>query len=222
MIGSQLRPVLDEMTEAGLSIQKGRVIAAGTGDLRICLGEDRYVARRALSCLVDPRPGDLVLAALDGPAAYILAVLERPEAAGQVTDLVVEGPARLRVDRGSLTLQAEDDLNLAAGRELAAVSDRVSVRAQRGLARITKCAFVGRLLRSQVGRVQSVALEIDQVCRRLTQRLEESYRYVREHDETQAGSSRLLVEDLHTVHSKNTLVMAEEHVTINGQQINLG
>lgn len=223
MIGGPLRQVVDDMAETGLCLQKGRVIAAGAGEVRISLGQERYAARRAMSCLVDPRPGDLVLAVVENPElAYILAVLERPETAGQPTDLVVDGPARLRVDNGSLTIQAESDLNLAAGRELAAVSDRVSIRAQRARARITNCSFVGRFFRSQLGRVQAVALEVDQVCRRLTQRLEESYRYVREHDEVQAGSSRLLVEDLYTVHSKNTLVMAEEHVTINGQQINLG
>ena len=63
---------------------------------------------------------------------------------------------------------------------------------------------------------------MDQTVRRLTQRLQDSFRFVKDHDETQAGSTRYLVEDTLTMNAKNAVHMAEEIVTINAEQVHLG
>ena len=67
-----------------------------------------------------------------------------------------------------------------------------------------------------------VAETVENIFCRLTQRLENAFCYVKEHEEVQAGSSRRLVEDTMTVHSKNAIHMAEEVIKLNAGQVHLG
>jgi len=67
-----------------------------------------------------------------------------------------------------------------------------------------------------------VADTVDTVYRRLTERLINAVRFVKEDEEVQTGSTRYLVEDTLTMHSKNAVHMAEEIVTINAEQVHLG
>jgi hypothetical protein len=204
-------------------LESGRVAGAEGRSRRVVTADGEFIAERAVSCLVEPSAGDTVLLAV-GPAGegYVLAVLRR-EAPGETpTRLVVDGPATLRVRQGSLSVAAEGDLTLAAARTLGCVASGVSVKADRGSVRVTRMSVTGRFLKSTVQRVRSVALDVDAVCRRLTQRLGDSFRYVSDHDETQAGTQRVLVENTATLHSKNTMIVSEEHVVVNAEQIHLG
>jgi hypothetical protein len=217
-------PVLLEGTgSASPELAYGRVLAVDGRRYRIQSESGNCVVDRAVSCLVEPVAGDTVLVASD-PAGngFILAVLQR-EATGEApTRLLLDGPASLEVRDGSLAVTADRDLTLAAGRRLGCVAADVSVRADRGSVRVTRMSMAGRVLRSTIQRVRSVALDVDAVCRRMTQRLGDSFRYVSDHDETQAGTQRVLVEETATLHSKNTLIVSEEHVVVNAEQIHLG
>jgi hypothetical protein len=203
-------------------LESGRVTGAEARSYRVLTADGECNAERAVSCLVEPAAGDTVLLAV-GPSGegYVLAVLRR-EAPETPTQLLLDGPANLRVRDGSLTVAAEGDLTLAAARTLGCVATGVSVQADRGTVRVTRMSVTGRFLKSTVQRVRSVALDVDAVCRRLTQRLGDSFRYVSEHDETQAKSQRVLVEQTATLHSKNTMIVSEEHVVVNAEQIHLG
>lgn len=204
-------------------LETGRVLGADGRSYRVLVAGGECTAERAVSCLVEPAAGDTVLLAA-GPSGdgYVLAVLRRESPGETPTQLVLDGPASLRVRDGSLSVAAEGDLSLAAARTLGCVASDVSVRADRGSIRVTRMSVAGRFLKSTVQRVRSVALDVDAVCRRLTQRLGDSFRYVADHDETQAKSQRVLVEDTATLHSKNTMIVSEEHVVVNAEQIHLG
>ena len=60
---------------AAAYLETGRVERV-TGGLRVTLGDDRFEARRAKSCLVAPEPGDRVLCALEDDGVFVLAVRE--------------------------------------------------------------------------------------------------------------------------------------------------
>jgi len=201
------------------SLEYGRVLSAGAGRFQVETSFATVEAARAVSCLVEPASGDKVLLAVDiTGSAWVLSVLET---AGEV-NLAVDGDARLSVRGGSLTVASGRDLNLACPGGLSAVSGEVSVHAVKGSAVIEKASFMGRALKTQFKRVKAVAASVDQVFKRFTQRSQESTRFVKEHDEVQAGSQRVLVEDLCALHAKNHSMMAEEHVVINADQIHMG
>lgn len=104
--------------QAGLQMEESRVTA--------CLAVDRYllgngrIARPAVSCVVRPAVGDLVLAAAGEADCYVLHILAREQ--GGCAALSVPGAEELRVEQGSLTLfamnkmaiQSLQDLELAA------------------------------------------------------------------------------------------------------------
>ncbi|NLI47694.1 MAG: DUF3540 domain-containing protein [Acidobacteria bacterium] len=204
-------------------LETGRIVAGHGRLFKVRTAAGDVSAHQAFGCLVAPRPGDAVLVAVGADGKdYILSVLERDATVPAATEMILDGPVNLRVQGGSLALQTDGDLRLASRQDIACASRRIAVAAHQGRVRIGRLAFVGRFLSSQVARVKSVALGMDVVCRRLTQRLGNSFRYVKELDETQSTSSRVVVEDLLTMHSKNTLIMSEEHVTVNAEQIQLG
>ncbi|RLG68848.1 MAG: hypothetical protein DRO11_08520, partial [Methanobacteriota archaeon] len=80
----------------------------------------------------------------------------------------------------------------------------------------------GKIFNLQVKHIKTVSATVENVCKRLTQRLKDSFRFVKDLEEVQTGSTRYLVEDTLNMHSKNTVLMSEEIVTINGEQIHLG
>ena len=187
--------------------------------VRTSFGE--IAAVRAAGCLLEPADGDKVLLAVDiGGGAYVLSVLERD--ASLAAELAVDGDARLSARGGSLTLAAERDLSLRCGQGLSAVAGSVSVQAGRGTAVIERVRVAGHSLKTRFKRVNSLAQTVDMACRRYTQRLTDCFRFVKEHDEVQAGSQRVLVEELMALHAKNHSIMAEEQVVINAGEIHLG
>ena len=201
------------------SLEYGFVRTGTSGRFEVETAFGTILAARAVSCLVEPAAGDKVLLSVDlAGAAYVLSVLE---SASPVT-LAVDGDTRLAVRGGSLTLAADKDLALSCPGELTAASGEISVHASRGSAVIDRMSFMGQTLKTQFKRVRCVAKSVDQMFKRFTLRAQESSRFVKEHDEVQAGSQRVLVEDLCALHAKNHSIMAEDQVVINAEQIHMG
>jgi len=181
------------------------------------------VAEKAVSCLVKPEIGDRVLISLDQTGnSFILSVLQRPKHKNPKVDLVFHGDVRLHVKKGGLSLASDDKVSIASQEELAFVSKGVSVHANEGKVKIERLSYIGRILHSQVKRIKVIANTVENTFRRLTQGLENAFRFIREYEEIQSGSTRYLVEDTLTMHSKNAVHMAQEIVTINGEQVHLG
>ena len=181
------------------------------------------LARTAAGCLVRPRTGDRVLLCVAGDGeCYVLSVLERAGGPEQETCLEFDGNVSLHAKGGDLSFTADRDLTLASEQSMALASRKVSIHAGVGEAVIEHLSVAGRALQSRIKRIRTVASSVEQTARRFTQRLRDSFRYVEDQDEVQCGSARYLVEDSLTLHSKNTVHMAEEIVTINAEQVHLG
>jgi len=189
--------------------------------VRTILGE--AISEQAVSCLVQPRAGDTVLLSQDNAGnCFILSVLKRSAHQAGQTDLVLDGEVNLHVKDGGLSLTSDKDLRMVSREAITCTSSTISVHADEGKARIMRFSFLGDLLKTQVRRMKTVALTMDNICRRLTQKLGNSLCFIREHEEVQSGSSRHLVEETMSLHAKNVMQTAEEHVTVNAEQIHLG
>ncbi len=193
--------------------------------------EDRFVVRtlrgeatawQALGCLVRPAVGDKVLVSVDqGGERWILSVLSRPDAS-RPTELVLRGDVRLHAHQGDLSLTSRKDVTVGAGQRLNMASDAVSLAARKADIRVEKMRLLGRVFSAQIKKVRCVGKSVESVFHRLTQRLTDSFRFVAEHDEVQSGSSRQLVEETLTVHSRNEIHTAEELVKLDADQVHLG
>ena len=174
----------------------------------------QITAERAFGCLVQPQTADTVLLSIDEDGnCFILSVLIREDKKRR-TELSFRGDVGLTVTDGDLTLSSEQ--------KMAFVSAKIAVHADKGEAVIERFSFVGKVFKSQVKRILVVANSVEHVFRRFTQRLQDSFRFVKDHEEVQTGNTRYLVEDTLTLHAKNANHMAEELVTINAEQIHLG
>ncbi len=202
-------------------LEYGQVVATEAGRFTVRGAWGLVRAEAAASCLVQPQPGDRVLMVTDREAeAYILSVLKRGRAGR--TRLVFDGQVDLKVNGGGFSLAADAGLSLASGDKLDLAADKIAVHADRGQAVIGKISFVAKTLRGRVKRIKMVASSVENTFRRLTQRLQDAFRFVEDQEEIQTGSTRYLVEDTLTMNSKNAVHMAEEIVTINAEQVHLG
>ncbi|MEA1936193.1 MAG: DUF3540 domain-containing protein [Thermodesulfobacteriota bacterium] len=204
-------------------MEYGYVQEAGERYFSVLTSYGGVISERAVSCLVQPEAGDTVLLSVDMSGnAFILSVLKRDVTEGMETDIVFDGPVNVQVKGGDLSLTSDIGMTIAAGEGLSFAGQKISVDADEGAAKISKLEFIGTFLDSQIKKVKHVADTVDTVYRRLTERLVNAVRFVKEEEEVQTGSTRYLVEDTLTMHSKNAVHMAEEIVTINAEQVHLG
>jgi hypothetical protein len=204
---TKIRAQVEPYMEYGAITAEGKtpVVETATG---------AYDAVIAASCLVRPGLGDRVLVSLDSDGAcYVLAVLTRGRLKGSENDLFFEGDVRLHTEGGSLTLSSTEEVSLT--------SDRVSVTARTGEAAFHDLSLTGVNLSTRFGAIRAIAGEVEHIFHRLTERLVDAFRFVKDHEEVQTGSTRYVVEENLTMHSKNAMHVAEELVSINAEQINL-
>ena len=176
-----------------------------------------WSAKRAVSCLVAPRAGDSVLLSFDKEGGcFILSVLTREPSPGSGSgcELLFEGDVDLHVQKGSLNISADEGVLMA--------SERISMAGKTGEAIFGNFSFAGSAFSAQVGTIKTVAGKVENIFQRLTERFVDVFRFVKDHEEVQTGSTRYLVETNLTMHSKNAMHVAEEIVTINAEQIHLG
>lgn len=177
-------------------------------------------AARAAGCLLEPQPGDLVLAAVStGSGAYITTVLERGAASEE---------ARLGLPAKTV-VEAEQELTLrahelsAVGRESASLeAPACSVTTVVGQARFERFSMIGIQVKAKLAELKSVIGSIDTTADRMVQRLSRSYRRIRDFEDNRIGRWRCLVDELFSVRSKESSLTAEKQVKIDADKISLG
>ncbi len=204
------------------NLEYGTITSSDGGDcfsVKVSFG--KITAEKAISCLLEPIVDDLVLVSLDiSGSCFILSVLKRT-AEEKVHHLTVPGDCVLESRSGSLDLRADRDLHLSAAAAVEVTGNRLSVSANSGEALINTLTLLGKGLHVRVKRITTVAKTIEQTLKRLTQRMENSDRFVEDHEEVQTGSTRYLVEDTLTTHAGNTINISEELHTMHAEQIHM-
>jgi hypothetical protein len=175
---------------------------------------------RAASCLLDPMVGDLVLLSRDELGdAFVLAVLRRKENAP--AGLTFEQDLRIHSRHGAVSLSAGTNLGLAAGREMRVLAERVELRSESNLVETGVMTLNASRFSGRIKQLKLVADRVEQIARRLTERLVETWRFVAGHEEVQTQSSRRLTAETHVEHAKNIVQTAEESINCNANRINL-
>ncbi|MGL1932062.1 MAG: DUF3540 domain-containing protein [Desulfotalea sp.] len=196
----------------GPQLEYGKVISTGE-NLVVATPMGELIARKAVSCFVAPEVGDTVLLSLDTqPDVWVLSVLERLSSVPKTVEL--DGDSILRVNNGSLTISAADELNC--------ISKKTALYADETEVVVTTAKLTAVLFTSNVERVKRVAGYVDDISREFTRRVKNYFRFTEEHEECQAESSRILVEETMTIHSKNSVIVSKENVKIDGELIHMG
>ncbi len=180
-----------------------------------------FTARRAASCLVEPRPGDRVLACRQpGGDSFVLAVLEA--AAGDETVIAVEGDLRLNLDSGHFTVAAQEGIDMATAGTLETVAGQVKIDALRGRINLHELIFKGARLQAGIERVRLLAASAETVVQRLVQRAKRVFRTVEEDEIVRAGRVDVSASKTMSLSGKYTVMTARQDVKIDGERIHIG
>lgn len=185
----------------------GTVVKTTDGLFKVHTSEGIFHASRAVSCLVAPEEGDLVL--LAGPCSaglYVLAVLERPGCCD--ARISTEGNLTFELSSGRLTVAATEGVDLISKKAVSVAADRLEARVREG------SLFLSR--------VRMIAGVVNSTLDHLSQTVKRVYRRVTELEHVRAGQIDCVAEGNLRLHGQNTLVTARELVKADAKQIHFG
>ncbi len=199
----------------------GIVVREEASEFMVRTGGGDCPARRAISCLMMPEQGDLVLLTVtEARVAYILAVLEREE--GVTHRLELDGDLEVKLRGGRFILAAQNGVDLASAQAISITTPLLKMNADEGSLVLRKFAFFASLVDAEINRFKLLTSCCDWVADRLLQKLKRSYRFVEEVEHVRAGQIDYVARQNMRMHGKNALVTAEALVKLDGDQIHVG
>ncbi len=162
-------------------------------------------AKKAISCLIEPKMGDKVVLFMDDKEIYITTVLETKENA--TLEIVAKNDINIRSKNGDITLNAEQSINSFA-QKANIVIEEVSVLSAIATLKADTISVIASVYQ---GLIDSVTL-----------RYKTLNKSVDGHEEHQSISSRRVIKgsDIHQV--DESITIAKGQVKIDAQQINMG
>jgi hypothetical protein len=215
-----MRNLAKKLCSEELYTEAATVLRAGEGQLWLRAGDRELAADRAVSCLVEPEPGDRVLVATGETDCVVLAVLSRPGDGAPC--ISAPGNLAIRLGRGRLSLAARDGVEVTTPRELAVSAASVALRALEGSVVVETLRLLGSRLHAEISKVRLVAAEVDSLAERVRARVKRSYRFIEEFDQVRAEHLDYRARGVARVHGENTVITAAEIAKLDGEQILVG
>jgi hypothetical protein len=177
-------------------------------------------ARRALSCLIEPEPGDTVLVGGTAERPFVLAVLERRGDAP--LRVVLPGDAEIHAAHGRLSLSGEEGLALTSPAKVEITAPEVSVIGRAARFVLNEVTHVGRSLTCHVSRLKVVGETLETMMQQVMARAKRSFRVVDETDLLRSGEIDHRAEGTLHLRGQNAIVTATTIAKVDAGQIHLG
>jgi hypothetical protein len=199
----------------------GEVVGADGARFDVRAGGRRLRARRAVSCLVAPEVGDVVLvSSTEDGASYVLAILEREE--GAAASIQLDGDLSLALPAGRFTVAAQEGVEVVSAQSVSITSGSVQVSAVDGEVSLERLTLLSTVVRAEIDRLKVLAESLDATTDRIALRAKRAYRTVEEIDQVKAEQIDYTAEKIMNLHGGSTLVTAEELVKLDAGQIHVG
>jgi hypothetical protein len=199
----------------------GIVVECGSHGIRVEAEDEIFLARRAVSCLVEPAIGDRVLIAGDlGGDAFVIAVLERLVPASIRVSLA-EGVS-LGVQDGRFVVAAARGMDFVSAKDMTLTASDLTLRAPNGRVFFDHLAYIGQRVFAQAEGIRLVGRFFDAVVERISHKVKRSYKVVEEMDSVRSEQIDYRATKNLSLRGENSLVTAKELVKIDGEQIHLG
>lgn len=219
--------MLDTLKNSGQAAELSRAVIQATGEVErneggyvvVSTADGVHRARLAVSCLVQPVCGDIVMVARYTTELYVLAVLERH--VDVETQVRFDRSVNLAVD-GDLTLTATGRATLAGGDEATIGAEKVSVRGDTVELTGRHISIVGQAVQWIADTLESTARLVKQVADVWTAHARTHHRQVNEIELVRAGHMDLRAEHVINVGSTHTIMKSRELTKIDGKQIQVG
>lgn len=165
----------------------------------------------ALSCLLQPEVGDIVLFSQSGQQGYILAVLERKKSEKSIINL----PNHTQI-------HAEHGVQINAGPLFSLKTKQMVVQAEQSLIQSQQLNLTGEKISSSWNTTQSKTQHQKQQIGQLTQLISQRSTHITQHDELRANSQRLIIAQQWRVRAKSADIKAQQYVAVDAEKIHLG
>lgn len=181
---------------------------------------DVLKSKKALSCLIEPVPGDKVLFHEDGGGqSYILSVLERTDTRPAMVNFengacIQSLRQPLHVEAAAINLNAVENLNLS--------SSNMSVNAHTAKVFFNSLTMLGSTAKAQWEKVQIGAMKMQILADTLVQKVQNAFRFVKELEQNKIGRLRYEVQESMTFKAKRAKIEAEKNVSLQGDKILIG
>ncbi len=182
-------------------------------------GRSELRARRAVSCLIEPKLHDFVLLGGQGRTVYVLAVLEReaPDAA-----LVCDGNLDVKVGAGRFRVVAQEGVDLVTPKDVNVLANEIGLHASRAKLFASEILAIGSEVIGELTNVKLKGSFFDKVFERVSERVQRSFRRVDEIDQLKAKQLDYLAEETMCLRSENMVAVAKDLVKVDGEQIHFG
>lgn len=220
----------DQDTALETQLVQGVVGAVEGRNIVVEFGGEFRACRRAAGCLLDPQEGDIVLVSLMSllsffPAeeehSYVLTVLERAAEHDPVT-LTLHDGALLKAENGRISMQAIHGISLNTPGSVDLSGERIDLIAKEGRWLIGSLALYGTKFEAVWKECSKTVGYMQSYCTTWVQHLGDSFRHVRNLDETHAANVRTLASESLYAQGKFVNHTASEVVKIDGREVHLG
>jgi hypothetical protein len=183
-------------------------------------GSARLPARVALSCLIQPEPGDRVLLVSTREGLWAVALVERGQQ--RPLSLTVHGGLDITAIDGPLRLTGDIAVEIASPRKVSITAGDLTVYGQTAKLLLDDVLHIGRQIAAHVGRVRLVGELLETLVDRLLGRAKRSYRFVEECEHLRSGHIDYRATETLHVRGRNAFITAKAIAKIDGDQIHMG
>jgi hypothetical protein len=196
------------------------LIARDGRDARIAHDGAVHAARIAFGCLIQPEPGDHVLASLAEGTIWIVSVLDRQSDAPP--RLRTEGDLELVSGQGRISLTAAQRVDINAGATVRVAAPEIDLHA--GVARfvLDELVQVGRLASWYVAKLRSMGEMVETFADHVLTRAKRSSRFVEGSDQMRAGDIDHRADGTLQLRAESAFITADTIVRVDADQIHMG
>ncbi len=177
-----------------------------------------HEARRAVSCLVEPKSGDRAIVARFGGKAFVLHVLQTSD--GPVT-LSSDRHLDVEIANGSFKVDARR-VDLASGGPVRLAAGAMRARARTLRAGVAEAWLVARDLAASVDEIKSVGRLVERVAESTRRRFGRSIRRVEEDDRLEAGRVDITAKHEITLEAHDATITADTLTKADAKQVQVG
>lgn len=214
-------PILPDSASNGApAVKIGSVLSMESGKICVNMAGDIKHAQKAFSCIIDPRPDDVVICSedVDGQV-YLLGVIARP--GDQKASISFPSDTCIRTDRGGLSLNSDDHVSITS-KQMNCFSQKAIHKSHEAVISYDKVIASGDELQAGFKTVRLISNLINTMAKQVIDKFKGYIRQTENNDMVKSGQMTRQTEGLYAMDSKHTIMNSKKSTKIDGEKILMG
>lgn len=196
------------------------LIARDGRDARIARDGVVRGASIAFGCLIQPEPGDRVMASLADGTVWVISVLDRQS--DKPPRLWADGDLAIVSGHGNVTVSAAKTVDICSGSTVRVAAPEIDLHAGIGRFVLDELLQVGRRANLYVAKIRSVCDMVETFAEHVLTRAKRSSRFIEDSDQVRAGDIDYRAEGNLQLQAETAFITADTVVRVDAEQIHMG